>query len=202
MYLKNLKTLKDDMVKNKWTICSFLFEYKKIEYIVLIKRFVGTEKRIDEFALVKLHFMKTSDMNDSLEVEANSLKIIIEPQKLRNYFGIEWQENLGDIIMQFTKQLGNKIPKKIPNNISNVEKSAMLNSLSKSDAENPNKIYCGKVRRNPNKGKRSEYNSDKTKLLRASLFALFKNEPNVSFCYYEDINKENDDATILRNFSK
>ena len=58
------------------------------------------------------------------------------------------------------------------------------------------KIYCGKVRRNPNQGKRSEYNTDKTKLLRGSLFKLFENEPNVSFCYYEDIIKENDDVTI------
>ena len=41
--LENLKTLKDNMVEKHWTICSFLFLYKKINYIVLVKRFVGKD---------------------------------------------------------------------------------------------------------------------------------------------------------------
>ena len=55
MKLENLKLLKEDMIKNGWTICSFIFTYKRIEYIVLVKRFVGTEKRVNKYALVKLH---------------------------------------------------------------------------------------------------------------------------------------------------
>lgn len=47
--LSSLKTLKDDMVSKEWTICSFIFEYKEIEYIVLVKRFVGTEKRVNRY---------------------------------------------------------------------------------------------------------------------------------------------------------
>lgn len=62
MALENLKSLKDDMVSKKWTICSFVFNYKEIEYIVLVKRFVGAEKRIDQYALVKLHFMKSDNL--------------------------------------------------------------------------------------------------------------------------------------------
>ena len=49
MLLENLRQLKEDMRNKGWTICSFLFKYKKIEYIVLVKRFVGTEKRIDKY---------------------------------------------------------------------------------------------------------------------------------------------------------
>lgn len=45
MILDNLKALKDDMVCKNWTICSFIFNYKSIEYIVLVKRFVGKEKK-------------------------------------------------------------------------------------------------------------------------------------------------------------
>ena len=59
-----------------------------------------------------------------------------------------------------------------------------------------------KVKRNPDGDRRSEFNADKTKLLRVSLFEYFRNEPNISFCYYADPAMENDDATILRNFSK
>lgn len=200
--LSNLDKLKSDMVNKKWTICSFLFKYKSVEYIVLIKRFVGKEKRINQYALVKIHFMKRSDLNYELEIEANSSKLLIDAKTLRQYFGIKYQDNLGDILKQFTETFGKAIPKKISNNISDEEKSAMVKSLSISDSENPNKIYCYKMRRNPNGGKRSDFNSDKTKLLRPILFKKFENEPSVSFCYSDDPLKENDDSTILSNFSK
>lgn len=202
MLLSNLNELKNDMVHNNWTICSFLFRYKSVEYIVLVKRFVGKEKRVSQYALVKLHFMKSDDLDDGLELEANSYKLLIDAKTLRQYFGIEYQDNLGDILIQFTEIFGKAIPRRIRDNISDEEKSAMVKSLSISDSENPNKIYCYKVRRNPNGGKRSEFNSDKTKLLRPSLYKHFMNEPNVSFCYSDDSLKENDDSTILYNFSK
>lgn len=194
--------LKEDMVNKHWTICSFMFQYKKIFYIVLVKRFVGNEKRISKFALVKLHFMKYDDLKDDMQVEANSRSLIIDAKSLREYFGIEYSENLGDILQQFTKRLGDVIPKSIPNDFSDIEKAAMVHSLSKSDSEDPNKIYCNKVRRNPNGGQRSEFNADKTKLLRPTLFNYFYNDTSISFCYYSDPAMHNDDATILKKFAK
>lgn len=41
--LENLQELKKDMVSKKWTISSFLFTYKRIDYIVLVKLFVKNE---------------------------------------------------------------------------------------------------------------------------------------------------------------
>ena len=202
MLLGNLKELKNDMINKDWTICSFIFKYKETEYIVLVKRFVGTEKRKNQYALVKLHFMKSDNLGDDMQVEANSNGLIIETQKLREYFGIEYADNLGNILKQFTERLGNAIPKTIPASISDIERTAMDHSLSKSDSEDPNKIYCNKVKRNPNGGQRSEFNADKTKLLRASLFEYFRNDSSISFCFYADPKMENDDTTILRNFSK
>ena len=202
MLLENLRQLKEDMRNKGWTICSFLFKYKTIEYIVLVKRFVGTEKRIDKYALVKLHFMKANNLSDELQVEANVKKLIVDPKKLREYFGIEYRENLGNILQQLTENLGRVIPTKMSENSSKMEKSAMVRSLSKSDSEDPNKIYCNKVRRNRDGGQRSEFNSDKTRLLRPMLFREFCNDKSISFCYYADKEMENDDATIIRNFSK
>ena len=74
----------------------------------------------------------------------------------------------------------------------------MVSSLSKS--ENPNKIYCIGLRRNI-KGSRSEYNKDKTKLLRPTLFQKFKNNKDISFCYSENKEKEKTDIEILENFN-
>ena len=174
MSLENLKQLKDDMVNKKWTICSFLFTYKTVEYIVLVKRFVGFEKRVNQFALVKLHFMKSSNLKDDIQIEANSGGLLIGAKELREYFGIEFNYNLGDILKEFTDRLGRAVPAYMQEHVSKIEKNAMIYSLSRSDSEDPDKIYCNKVRRNPSGGKRSEFNSDKTKLLRKSLYEYFK----------------------------
>ena len=48
---------------------------------------------------------------------------------------------------------------------------------------------------------RTLFNADKTKLRRESLFNYFKDDKSISFCYSTDKNEENDDATILYNFS-
>lgn len=127
--------------------------------------------------------------------------LLIDLRELRKYFGIEYQENIGDILYQFTECLGKVIPLSVPDNILPSQKTAIVQSLSKSDSEDPNKIYCAKVKRNPDGEKRSEFNADKTKLLRASLFEHFCNDIGISFCYSDDVSKENDDATILKNFA-
>ena len=199
--LENLKYLKNDMVAKKWTICSFIFVYKRVEYIVLVKRFVGREQRIEEYALVKLHFIEADNLYHELQVEANSQRLIVEARTLREFFGIEYGDNLGNILKQFTNQLGESIPKKVPEQRTAAEQAALVNSLSRSDAENPNKIYCYGVKRNSNGGQRSEFNSDKTKLLRPDLFRYFENDTSISFCYSDDINKENNDSEILIKFS-
>lgn len=76
------------------------------------------------------------------------------------------------------------------NSISDIEKAAMINSLSKSDSENPNKLYCYKIMRNPEGKQRSPFNEDKTKLLYMKLFKYFEKDPTISFCYTEDKGKE------------
>lgn len=188
--LEKLKFLSEDMKNKGWTICSFIFKYKNKNYIVLVKRFAGSVKRISEYALVRLEFMKENDLTDLLEVEANSSKLIIEAKTLREYFGIEYSNNLGDIINQFSNQLGDSIPINIKMNISDIEKQAMVRSLSISDSEDPEKIYCTMVRRNPEGKKRSEFNSDKTKLLRSELFKYFKDDESISFCYSKEPKKK------------
>nr|WP_235934680.1 DUF6037 family protein [Streptococcus catagoni] len=151
--LENLKLLKKDMERLDWTICSFIFNYKDIEYIILVKRFVGNELRVDKFALVKLHFMRSNDLSNDLICEANSHSLLIGPKTMREYFEIEYTENLGDILKQFTDYLGRYIPVSVPEHISEAEKISMVNSLSLSDAEDPRKIYCKNVKRNT-KGKK------------------------------------------------
>lgn len=199
--LSKLKQLKEDMEENEWTITSFLFTYKSIKYVVLVKRFIDNVKKRDPYALVKLDFFKANDLSCRLSAEANSKRILIDAKTLREYFGIEYSENLGDILIQFSKRFGDSIPVSVPIQFSVLEKGLIIKSLSKSDSEDPNKVFCYKVKRNPKGQMRSLYNADKTKILRLSLFNYFKDDKSISFCYSTEKNDENDDATILYNFS-
>lgn len=146
--LQKLKSLKKDMKNNGWTICSFIFKYKNQNYIVLVKRFVGSVERKSGYALVELEFMKENDLTDLLKVEANSSKLIIDTKTLREYFRVEYSNNLRDIIKQFSNQLGSSIPANININVTDIEKQAMVRSLSISDSEDPEKVYCTMIRRN------------------------------------------------------
>lgn len=199
--LSKFKQLKEEMKKKEWTITSFLFTYKSIKYVVLVRRFIDNVKKRNPYALVKLDFFKANDLSCTLSAEANSKMILIDARTLREYFGIEYSENLRDILKQFSKRFGEFIPDSVPLQFSELEIGLMIKSLSKSDSEDPNKVYCYKVRRNPKGQIRTLFNADKTKLRRESLFNYFKDDKSISFCYSTDKNDENDDATILYNFS-
>ncbi|WP_298632571.1 DUF6037 family protein, partial [uncultured Veillonella sp.] len=47
--LSTFKQLKEDMERHEWTITSFLFTYKSIKYVVLVRRFIDTVKKRDPY---------------------------------------------------------------------------------------------------------------------------------------------------------
>src|SRR5699024_992550 len=98
---ENLKLLKQDMKAKGWVIDSFRFRYKQQNYIVLVKLLEKNEK-YPKYALVKLEFLNENDFSDILAVYANSVKLLTDPQTLREYFGIEYSNNLVEILIQFT----------------------------------------------------------------------------------------------------
>lgn len=71
------------------------------------------EKKKEKYALVKLEFLRQSDLNSSLELEANSNSLFVATKTLREYFNVEYNENLGDILQQFKEYLSKFIPKKV-----------------------------------------------------------------------------------------
>lgn len=203
--LSNIKYLKEDMECKKWVIDSFMFKYKHTDYIVLVKLYEQNESR-PKYALVKMEFLKSDDINDNLESPANSSSLMVDAKILRTYFGIEYAANLGDILQEFSEYLGSFIPTEVSNNKNNSQKSAMASSLSKSDSENPNKRFCYKVKRNADKkdgtpGQRSPYNDNLTRILRPELYERLHKETSLSFCYSEDYTMEKGDDEIIRNWA-
>lgn len=201
----SLKSLKDDMILKKWTIDAFDFNYKQQNYIVLVKLYDKKESR-PKFALLKLEFLKADNFNIKLTIPANSSGLIIDTKKLRSFFNIDFSKNnLGSILQQFDERLATFIPARMNNHQSAAQKNAKVISLSNSDSEDPNKVYCFAVKRNSKNtnGKqqhRSIYNGQKTRLLRHSLYEMLGSDNTLSFIYYDDPQKERSDNEIVKNW--
>ena len=133
-------------------------------------------------------------------------------KELRTFFGIDLVHNLGDILQQFTAELGCHIPEKVSTARSNIERQAIVHTLSQKDGEDADKVYCYAVKRNPTvtdkvtgasrQLKRSVYNDNKTRLLRGPLYQKLGKDPTISFCYSNDPEKELSDEQIITNWSK
>ena len=149
---ENFKSLKIDMKKNGWIIEAFNFRYKNLDYIVLAKLYQKQEKR-PKYALLKTEIIRANDANHNITLSVNSNGFMTDAKSLRDFFNIQYSENLGNILQQFNQHFSRFIPIQINPLKSQNLKDAMIISLSKSDSEDPNKIFCFTVRRNPNKKK-------------------------------------------------
>ncbi|NWO06740.1 MAG: hypothetical protein HLX50_13920 [Alteromonadaceae bacterium] len=199
---EHFKLLKADMEEKGWAIEAFSFKYKKVDYVVLVKLYQSNEVKESRYALLRVEFLKTHDFNDNLVVPANVRELLADAQTLREYFGIEWSENLGEILRQFSEHFAQFIPGKVDLSKSNTLKRAMTKSLSESDSEDPCKIYCYAIRRNPDNGKRSIFNDNKSRLLRPKLYRKMMGDHTVSFCYSSSSDREKTDAEVIKNFTK
>lgn len=199
-YLKNLKLLKKDMINNNWIISAFNFKYKNIDYIVLVKLYLSEKPQSEKYDLLKLDFLRANNLNAHLLVPANSFGLHIDVQTLRTFFGIEYSENLGNILQQFNKLLGACIPVAYVKPVG-PQLTAVIQSLNNSDSQDPNKIYCYKVHRNSLNRKRSVFNSEKTRLIRPNLFQKLGEDITLSFDYSPLKSKEKSDEEILMNWS-
>nr|WP_041487982.1 DUF6037 family protein [Bacillus thuringiensis] len=206
--LTNLKDLKSDMEKKGWCIDSFLFKYKTQEFIVLVKLYLEGKGPVKpQYALVQLEFFKKGNIHDKLLVPANSASLLTDASILRDYFGIDFGTSVGDAIQSFYRQLSLYIPTEVTTEKTPDQKVAIVESLSTSDKDDPNKIYCYSVQRNPEKqsggyGERSPYNDNKARILRPTLYEKLKTEIHVSFKFSADPKKHEEDGIILYNWAK
>ena len=198
---QNFKLLKLDMEENGWVIEAFPFAYKDTDYIVLVKLYQKGDIKKDKYALLEVEFLKKNDIYDNLIVQANTCKLMTDARTLREYFGLKWSNNIGDILRQFSEQFAKFIPSKVNPSKTEGLQVAMVKSLSESDSKDPSKIYCYSVRRNSGGGTRSAFNDNKSRLLRPNLHSKFKDDQSVSFYYSLERAREKTDAQIINIFS-
>lgn len=197
----SFKLLKEDMESLGWVIEAFLFKYKNYTYIVLAKLYQENEQK-PKFALMKAEFIRQDDASINKTFTVNSSGFSATPKELREFFGIEYGTNMGDILRQFNEHFAQFIPEQVTLNKSDILKTSMVRSLSESDSEDPNKLYCFDARRNGRNGKRTKFNDNKTRLLRPTLYSLLKDDQTVSFFYSVDSHQEESDEEILTKFSQ
>lgn len=205
--LEHLKALRKDMEEKEWYIDSFRFMYKNFNYIVLVKRYLSTEKK-PEYALLKLEFLKESDFNYSMESPANSNGLMTNKQVIYNYFGVEDNPNPKDFFEQFYRYLSGFIPSEVTAEKTESEIKTLVRSLSQSDKnDDANNLYCYMVRRNGKKkdgslGERSPYNSNKARILRKELYTKLHADPHLSFCFSPNPEDKKTNEEIIRNWHK
>lgn len=201
---EHLKTLRKDMEEKEWYIDSFKFRYKKISYIVLVKRYLSSEKK-DKYALLKLEFLREDDFMYSMESPANSNGLMVDKQVIYDYFEIEDNPNPIDFFNQFYHYLSAFIPSEVTDNKTESESEALVRSLSQSDKnDNPNNLYCFKVKRNGKRKngsqiERTPYNSNKARILREDLYNKLQTESQFSFCFSPHLEMEKTNEEIIKN---
>lgn len=125
------------VLQNTWVIDSFTFVTNS-KIILYLLSYLKKEK-VPEYALLKLEFLKENDFSDMLAVYANSVKLYTDTKTIREYFGIEYSSNLGDVLFQFSQTLARFIPTEVSEKKNEDQKEAMCFSLSQSDSEDPRK---------------------------------------------------------------
>lgn len=158
---ENFKKLKQDMEQKGWILDAFDFIYKQISYAVLVKLYLKGEKR-PEYSLLKVEIIQINSQKN-IEIPVNSNGFMIDTKTLREFFGIEYSENLGNLLAQFNANFARFIPDHVMEKRDEL-RSLMLTSLSKNDSENPNKKYCYTIKRNPKGSLRTPFNNNKTKI--------------------------------------
>lgn len=83
--LEHLGSLYEDMKAQDWTTAGFCFTYKKIQYDVIVTRFVDI-KRVNKYALVHLTIIKNRNLDNIFSVEANRNRFLCEISKIKDFF--------------------------------------------------------------------------------------------------------------------
>ena len=161
--------------------------------------------------MLQLDFLDSRNFVHHLLVPANAGGLMISAKELRLFFGIRYNENLGDILQQFSYELGGYIPEEVNAGKSQTEKDAIVHTLSKKDCGDPSKLFCYAVKRNPSvkdkltgivrQQRRSPYNDNKTRVLRRTLYERLGSDNTLSFCYSDDPGKSRTDEEIISNWA-
>ena len=186
--------------EKEWVIDSFLFEYKKEDYVVILKLYNDTERKPSEYAKVKLGFIRANNIKESIQAYADFYEIHFNSSnEFANFFNINRGNANRNLFVDFSEIFSTFIPDK-----KHEEKQGLIQQLqgSRCEGNNPNSIYCYDVRRNGEtdgrKNIRSKANSNKAYTLRRSLYEKYKENKNLSFFFSDKLEDVRTDEEIIK----
>lgn len=160
---KNLPNLLSSMEKKGWIIDSFLFKYKKEDYVVILKLYSDAERKPSKHAKVKLEFIRANNINESIHAYADFYEVHFNSiDEFSVFFNVERGNANRNLFKDFSEIFSGYIPDE-----KHEEKHGIIQQIqgSRCEGNNPNAIYCYDVRRNGEtdgrKNTRSKANSNK-----------------------------------------
>lgn len=203
--INNIGYLKQDLRNNGWHMTAFIFKYKGTEYDVLFEDIDNLSKK-NMYASVKLTFIDIEHSDRTYSVEANQNKMFFQPKEFRNFFGIEYSKNLGDIFKQFFDGFINIVPAKVPLILNSRQSNEIDKCLAQHGSRDPNAIYCYDARRLGERDgtqlHRSIFITNLTKRRKPDLYEYFKNESTVTFFYSPNAADELSTTDIIKRFTE
>lgn len=201
--INNIGALKQNLRENGWHMTAFMFNYKQIQYDVFFEDLDNIAKK-NEYASVKLTFIDINTPERTYSIEANQLQMYFDPKTFREYFGIEFSKNLGNIFRQFFDYFVTCVPPVAPT--LNIRQNKEIDrALAQNGNRDSNAIFCYDARRlgikNGKQMNRSIFISNLTKRRKPELYAYFENEPTVTFYYSPNPEDELSDTEIITKFT-
>jgi hypothetical protein len=198
MVLDNVKLLLQSLRANDWYITAFRFSFNRHEYIVVFEDLRALNKGTKYYGAC-LTFLDMANDSHRLETYVNAYGFKESDEVLRTFFEANSNGN-GNFIWNLKVALNKSMPNEYRPLKEAVLREATLMIIDKRDKGEGR--CCYKLRRNGKKSNgeqkyRTPENTAKTKLLRESLFKIFGDVKELSFCY----RKENSlsDAEIIAN---
>lgn len=196
---KNLPKLLSSMKYKGWIIDSFLFRYKQVDYVVILKTYSDEEIKPIKYAVAKLEFIERANTKNSICAYADFFEVhFTSTSDFCNFFRINSEDANRNLFVDFSEIFSNFIPQE-----KNVEKPVDVNVLqgSRCEGTNPNAIFCYDVRRNGSRdgvlNQRSIENSNKAQTLRPTLYYMYKEDKNYSFFFSPNQAEERTDEEII-----
>lgn len=206
LLFNNLPYLLKDMENKSWIIDSFPFQYKRKQYIVILKLFKESDKKPSKYAKAEVEFITSNNINSSIKGYIDFFNVHFDNVKVFcDFFGVEIKNANRNLFQDFSRIFSKFIPNEKTIYKNDHKESKLIGS--RAEGNNPNAIYCFDVRRNGSRNdgllqKRSTKNSNKTQSLRPELYKKFCSDKNLSFFFSDKKEDEKSDPEIMRAFSK
>ncbi|EJE04505.1 DUF6037 family protein [Staphylococcus epidermidis] len=213
-YLINLRSLKKSLTDNGYFIELFTFNYKLKNFLVFFRLLNERERELSEYKYISGHFLiKKLDSKDNVVAELSKYVNVNgfktkgttmsknEIKEIREFFELPFGTFKELKFSELYQKLNNSIPLEI--NLINREKyKKELSRALYDNTKEEDRLYCYDMRRLAVNKHRTIENSEKTKLLRPSLFEKYKEETTISFFYSPNKEDEETDHAIELKYSR